>query len=135
VAAVHHEADEELISGINVTPLVDVTLVLLIIFMVTASYILARSIPVDLPSAATGEDVMTTFALTITSDGATYLDGVRADDPAIRTRIREAHRKTADVRVVIAADKDVPHGRVVHMLDLIRREGVAKFAINIDSES
>jgi len=135
MAYAQNQDDGEPISGINVTPLVDVTLVLLIIFMVTASYILARSIPVDLPNASTGEDVMTTFALTITRDGTAYLDGVRTDEAGIRMRIREAKRKDAGVRVVIAADKSVSHGRVVSMLDLIRREGVSKFAINIDGES
>jgi biopolymer transport protein ExbD len=131
-ATVH--PDEEIITGINVTPLVDVTLVLLIIFMVTASYIMARSIPVDLPAAGTGEDVVTTFAITITAEGATYLDGKRAGDADIREGIREARAARKDVRVVIAADRDVRHGRVVGAIDLIRKEGVSKFAINIDNE-
>ncbi|MDD5308510.1 MAG: biopolymer transporter ExbD [Deltaproteobacteria bacterium] len=126
--------DEEMITGINVTPLVDITLVLLIIFMVTATYIMARSIPVDLPEAATGEDVVTTFAITVTGDGATYLDGRKVDEGTLQGSIRSAKAKNKDVRVVIAADADVRHGRVVRVIDLIRKEGVAKFAINIDDE-
>jgi biopolymer transport protein TolR len=126
--------DEEMITGINVTPLVDIMLVLLIIFMVTATYIMARSIPVDLPEAATGEDVVTTFAITVTSDGNTYLDGRKVDEGTLQGNIRSAKAKNKDVRVVIAADADVRHGRVVRVIDLIRKEGVAKFAINIDDE-
>jgi biopolymer transport protein ExbD len=126
--------DNDIISEINVTPFVDVSLVLLIIFMVTATYIVAQSIPVDLPTASTGEDVVTTFAIAITKDGQIYLDGRKVDDQLIRSTIRKTRSKIEDVRIVIAADKSVLHGRVVHVIDLIRKEGVSKFAINIESE-
>lgn len=126
--------EEEIISEINVTPFVDVALVLLIIFMVTATYIVAQSIPVDLPQAGTGEDVVTTFAVTLTTDGKLYLDGKKIDEPKLTSNIRKARSKNDDVRVVIAADKAVTHGRVVRIIDLVRKEGVAKFAINIETE-
>ncbi len=126
--------DEEIISDINVTPFVDVALVLLIIFMVTATYIVAQSIPVDLPEAGTGEDVVTTFAITVTADGQLYLDGEKKDEAGVRVKIRKARELNEDIRVVIAADKAVTHGRVVGIIDLVRKEGVAKFAINIDAE-
>lgn len=126
--------DDEIISDINVTPFVDVSLVLLIIFMVTATYIIAQSIPVDLPKASTGEDVVTTFAVTLTTDGQTYLDGQRIDEASLRQRIGGARVENADVRVVIAADAKVEHGKVVHIIDLVRQEGVSKFAINIDAD-
>ena len=126
--------ENEIISDINVTPFVDVSLVLLIIFMVTATYIIAQSIPLDLPKAGTGEDVVTTFAITLTADGQLYLDGKKQDDIGLRGAIRSTRSKNADIRVVIAADKAVLHGRVVHVIDLIRKEGVSKFAINIDAE-
>jgi len=125
--------DDELISAINVTPLVDIMLVLLIIFMVTATYIVAQSIPVDLPEAATGEDVVTTFALTLTKDGKTYLDGRAMDLKEVRERIRSAVKTNKDVRAVIAADREVTHGRVVNVIDIIRDEGITKFALNIQS--
>jgi biopolymer transport protein ExbD len=126
--------DEEMITDINITPFVDVALVLLIIFMVTATYIVAQSIPVDLPEAGTGEDVVTTFAVTITKDGAIYLDGAKLDEPTLRKKIRLARSENEDVRIIIAADKTVEHGKVVHIIDLVRKEGVSKFAINIDAE-
>ncbi len=126
--------DDEIITDINVTPFVDVSLVLLVIFMVTATYIVAQSIPVDLPEAGTGEDVVTTFAITLTTDGQLYLDGEKVDEPRLRSEIQKSRDKNDDVRVVIAADKAVQHGRVVRVIDLVRKEGVAKFAINIESE-
>jgi len=125
--------DDEIISAINVTPLVDIMLVLLIIFMVTATYIVAQSIPVDLPEAATGEDVVTTFALTLTKDGKTYLDGTAMELKEVRERIRSAVKTNEDVRAVIAADREVSHGRVVNVIDIIRDEGITKFALNIQS--
>ncbi len=126
--------DDDIITDINVTPFVDVCLVLLIIFMVTATYIVAQSIPVDLPEAGTGEDVVTTFALTLTKDGDLFLDGRKTDEARVKQSIRKAKKENEDVRVIIAADKAIAHGKVVHVIDLIRKEGVAKFAINIDAE-
>lgn len=125
--------DEDIISGINITPFVDVTLVLLIIFMVTATYIVAQSIPVDLPEAATGEDVVTTMAVTITENGDLYVDGRKSDDGKLENLIRKNQKDNDDVRVVIAADSKVSHGKVVHVIDLVRQLGVSKFAINIDA--
>ena len=125
--------DDDIISDINVTPFVDVTLVLLIIFMVTATYIVAQSIPIDLPEAGTGEDVVTTLAIMMTENGDVYVDGVKTDDAGIKNVIIKTKKENSDVRVVIAADKKVEHGRVIGIIDLVRKLGIAKFAINIDS--
>ncbi len=126
--------DDEIISAINVTPLVDITLVLLIIFMVTATYIVAKSIPIDLPRASTGEDVTTTLALSLDREGKLYLEGRPATDDDVRRAIRVATGNNRDARAVISADQQVLHGRVVRLIDMIRREGVSRFAINIQPE-
>jgi biopolymer transport protein TolR len=127
--------DGGVISGINVTPLVDITLVLLIIFMVTATYIVRQAIQVDLPRAANaGESTGTTLAVTLTKDGDIYLDGRKSDEAGLRDAARDAAAKDKDTRVIISADKNSLHGAVVHVLDLIKGEGIAKFAINIEKE-
>ena len=126
--------DDEIIADINVTPFVDVSLVLLIIFMVTATYIVAQSIPVDLPEAGTGEDIVTTLAVTVTADGATYIDGKKTDEAGLKSTISKTKQENDDVRVIIAADEKVEHGKVVRIIDIVRKLGVAKFAINIDAE-
>src|SRR5512137_290553 len=96
------EGDDEMISGINVTPLVDITLVLLIIFMVTATYIVKEAIEVQLPRAAhAGEATGTTLALVLTREGDLYLDGTRLGEEAVRARVREAAAKDRDARVLI----------------------------------
>jgi biopolymer transport protein ExbD len=127
--------DGAMISGINVTPLVDITLVLLIIFMVTATYIVRQAIQVDLPRAANaGESTGTTLAVMLTKEGDIYLDGRKSDETGLRDAARNAAAKDKDTRVIISADKNSLHGAVVHVLDLIKGEGIAKFAINIEKE-
>ena len=122
-----------MIVDINVTPLVDITLVLLIIFMVTASYIVSPAIKVDLPKAASGSaETKSTLSLTLMKDGALFLNGERSTDDQVTRFIGDTLPKTPDLQAVIAADKVVPHGDVVHVIDLVKRAGVRRFAINVD---
>ena len=124
-----------MIVDINVTPLVDITLVLLIIFMVTASLIVNPAIKVDLPKAASGtEQVKTTLALTLTKDGALFLNGERSSDDAVVKYIGGELPKNPELQAIIAADRSVSHGDVVHIIDLVKRTGVHRFAINIDRD-
>ena len=123
---------DDLIAGINVTPLVDVTLVLLIIFMVTAKIIVSQGMPMDLPKAASGESLQTVFSVELTADGKTRVDSTMvANDEAVAALAREAKAKTKDLRAVIRADRKVEHGRVIHVLDLLKRSGVAKIAFAV----
>ncbi len=137
-AASKFEDDDagRMITEINVTPLVDITLVLLIIFMVTTTYIVNPSIKVDLPKAVTGSDqTRTTLALTLTKEGQLYLNGEAADEARVRKQIADDLPRNPDLQAIIAADKIVPHGSVVHIIDLVKRAGVRKFAINVDSSA
>jgi biopolymer transport protein ExbD len=135
-AASQFEDDDagRMITDINVTPLVDITLVLLIIFMVTTSYIVNPSIKVDLPKAVSGSDqVRTTLALTLTKDGQLYLNGEPSSEDRVAKQIATELPRNPDLQAIIAADKVVPHGAVVHIIDFVKRAGVRKFAINVDS--
>jgi len=124
--------DDDIISGINVTPLVDVTLVLLIVFMVTAKIIVSQGMPMDLPKAASGEEVQNVFSVELTIDGKTRVDSqaVPSDD-AITELAKQAKAKNKDIRAVIRADKKVEHGRVIRVLDLLKQSGVAKIAFAV----
>ena len=126
--------DDDMITGINVTPLVDITLVLLVILMVTASYVASRAIPVELPKGATGEATPTTLTISIDRDGKTFLDAEPISDAALRAKIRAAHDADSETRAVIAADGRTSHSNVIHVVDLLRRENVTKFGINVDPE-
>ncbi len=127
------EGDEDLISGINVTPLLDIVLVLLIIFMVTATYIVRQAIEVDLPRAANaGEAVGTTLAVVLTREGKLYLDGVERTEDELRQRASEAAAKDPEARALISADRASLHGAVVRVIDVVKGAGVSRFAINIE---
>jgi biopolymer transport protein ExbD len=128
--------DDEMISGINVTPLVDVTLVLLIIFMVTTSYIVRQSIDVNLPRAANGgETVGQTMMVVIHADGSLFIDGAPMDESQLRVRARQAKAKDPDAKAMIAADTDARHGNVIHVIDVLKGEGINKFGLNIEREA
>jgi biopolymer transport protein ExbD len=133
MAAAQNSVDEP-ISGINVTPLVDVVLVLLIILMVTAGYIVSKTIPVDLPKSATAESTTLTLAITIDANGRSYLDAEAVGDETLRQRVRQAHARDPETRAVIAADGATRHKSVVGVIDLLRQEGVTRFAINVQPE-
>jgi biopolymer transport protein ExbD len=129
VAQSHEEGDA--IVGINVTPLVDVTLVLCIILMVTAKMVTkTTSIPLELPVASAGSaEVQTTMSIELAKNGATVVDGVaRPSDDSIAELARTAHAKNPEIRTVIRADTAVSHGRVVHVLDLLKDARVSKIA-------
>jgi biopolymer transport protein ExbD len=124
---------DAMITDINVTPLVDIILVLLIIFMLTANIILSPAIAVELPQAATGEGIEpTTLALTLTKTGVLYLNGQVTDEARLAAYLPELLASDPKTRAIIAADKEVSHGAVIHLIDLVRQKGVYKFALNID---
>jgi biopolymer transport protein ExbD len=132
VAGGAQENTDEAITGINVTPLVDIVLVLLIIFMVTAKLIVSKSVPLDLPKAATGSDIQTVFSVVLLADGNTLVDSKPVpNDNAILGLAKAAHEKNPELRAVIKADASVPHGRVIHVLDLLKQAQVAKIAFGV----
>lgn len=124
---------DDAITGINVTPLVDITLVLLIIFMVTTKIVLNQTVPLDLPKAATGtSDVQTVFSIILAADGRTMVDSNQvASDEAILQLARAAQTQHPDLRAVIKADAAVTHGRVIHVLDLLKQAHVTKIAFGV----
>ena len=122
-----------IIADINVTPLVDIMLVLLIIFMLTANLIAKQAIEVELPRASQSTTLNpTTLAITLTRDGALYLNG-RATSPAeLQEAVKTAVAKDPRTQAIIAGDKAVSHGRVVWVLDVVKSLGITSFAIQID---
>lgn len=122
--------DDEIISDINVTPLVDIVLVLLIVLMVTSSYLVNKSISVELPKAATGETATPTLSISLDVAGKLYLDGQPIEAPALQEKIRAAYKADPEVKAIISADGRVTHAQVVSVIDTLRLEKVTKFAIN-----
>lgn len=124
--------DEE-ISGINVTPLVDVTLVLLIIFMVTAKLIAGQGIPLDLPKAKTAGATQTVLSVAIDAQGGVLANGTKvSSDDELRSRAKSALKANPELRTVIAASSSASHGKVMHVLDTVRDAGITKVAFAAD---
>jgi biopolymer transport protein ExbD len=120
---------EEPITGINVTPLVDITLVLLVVFMVTAQLIAGQSVPLDLPKAATAGTTQTLLTLSLDREGVLLVDGQPVSDrTALAVRARAAREQTPDVRALIAASAQATHGRVLEIVDTLREAGVTRVA-------
>jgi biopolymer transport protein ExbD len=123
-----------IISEINVTPLVDITLVLLIIFMVTARFIVQKAIAVKTPKAVSGEQVKTTLQLTLDEGRVLYLNGEKMDDrQKVSDYVTGAVNANPEIQAVITADRSVPHGEVVGLIDLVKLAGVKNFALTVES--
>ena len=114
------------------TPMVDVTLVLLVIFIVTAKIVVTPAVPLDLPPASKSEQVQVVFSVIVTPDGARSANGTpMADDRALIARAREALAADPDLRAVIQADGSVPHREVMATLDALKVAGIERIAFGV----
>jgi biopolymer transport protein ExbD len=124
---------DEAITGINVTPLVDITLVLLIVFMVTAKLIAGQSVPLDLPKAATAGVAQNVFTISIDAQGKVLANALPvADRVALREQARLALQADPALRTLISASARASHGSVMQVVDSVREAGVTKIAFAAD---
>lgn len=131
-----HQAPERgIISGINVTPLVDITLVLLIIFIVTAKIVVTPAVPLDLPRAASGEQVQVIFSVLMPPDGRVLVNGgpVLSDELLVE-KAKQALVETPELRAVIHADGAVSHRQVMHVIDKLKTAGISRIAFGTVAE-
>jgi len=128
-------SNDEVMADINVTPLVDVVLVLLIVFMVTAQLIASHTLPLDLPKAATGGEQQVVFSVEVGSSGAVVVDGKPvANEDAVEPLAKAAVTAHPDVRAVINADGAVRHATVVKVMDRMKRAGIVRIAFGVSAE-
>lgn len=127
-----NHARGQAISAINVTPFVDIVLVLLVVLMVTSVQIVKSAIQVDLPNAASGgSSVDTTLNLVISDTGAWELDGEPTDTMKLTAFVKAELVKDPKLQAVIAADKNVKYDSVVQAIDVVKSAGIKSFALNI----
>ena len=127
------ENDSEEITGINITPLVDVMLVLLIIFMVTASYIVSGSIKVVLPevSSVSEQDKASSSAVfLLDKENTIYFEGKIIQLSDVEKLIKDKKISSA----IISADRNVLHGSVIELMDVIKKAGVSDFSVDVESK-
>lgn len=117
-------------SDINMTPLIDVMLVLLVIFMITAP-LMTSSLKLDLPKSdatQSGDTSPEALAVSLTSDGTLYLGDEKLDAGAFDARVSEAAKQSPDIEVQLRADQNVPYGRVAELIGRLQKAGLNRIA-------
>ena len=128
--------DEGLLASINIIPFVDIVLVLLIIFMLTSIAIVRASMVVNLPKASTGgARVESTVNIVCSKDGSLMLNGAKSTAPEIGSFVKRESSSNPKLQAVIAADKGVEYGHVVDLIDLVKRNGVSAFALDVERQT
>ncbi len=123
------QAGRGALAEINVTPLVDVMLVLLIIFMVSAP-MLTRGIDVQLPRAASSAVIEENrVTVTVRRDGQFLVEGRPVVDAMLADEVRKAGGGRQDVAVYLEGDAEVPYGRVLAAMDTLRQAGIERVAL------
>jgi biopolymer transport protein ExbD len=124
-----------IVSGINVTPLVDVCLVLLIILMVSSTYIVAQSLKIQLPKSHSSDgQAEKPSTVTLLKSGGMRWNDKDASEAEVVKGLKDAAAADPETNLVVSADREVQHGRVVHLLDIAKIAGITKFAINVQAE-
>jgi biopolymer transport protein ExbD len=115
--------------------MVDIMLVLLVIMMVSSIYIVSRALKVELPKTATSdESTQSPLTVTITKDNKYFMNGAPiAGDDELTAKFAQAKAAPGEPSLVVSADAQALHGRVVHVIDLAKVQGIMKFAINVAS--
>ena len=125
---------DELVTGVNITPIVDVALVLLVVFLVTSSLIVSKSIQVEVPRAATGsETAVGLLALVVAASGELFVNGQPARLEDLPRAVAEARRRIDPGQKLsgfVSADVAAPYGRFAAVVDRLRLEGVTDIALD-----
>ena len=136
MAILDHDTDDDgPIAAINIIPFVDIALVLLVVFMLTSVTIVRASLKVELPKAASGgASVTSTLNLVYTRTQQLIINGQPV--PSLRAAagaVKRAYLGNPKVQAVIAADRAVPYGRVVELIDLVKENGIVAFALDVEN--
>lgn len=124
--------DEDLITEINVTPLVDIVLVILIIFLLVAQILGPEVFRVKLPKAGHGEREGRPVTVYIDKEGRLYVEGLLAKEEDVKGLVKRHLATDPNTAFVVSADERVCHGRVVFVLDLLKGEGAKRLAIHVE---
>lgn len=133
-SSIYQDGDAEIIADINVTPLVDVVLVLLVIFMITAPILAARGILVNAPATVSGDQVSTPLQVALVQSGPDtvqiFVNGEQqASYQAARVELERIRTGDPGIKAIIAADTEISYGEVMKAIDSIKLAGIHKFAL------
>ena len=124
-------------ARIEIIPMIDTMFFLLVFFMIaTLSMTIQHGMPVTLPTADSATDkVPDQISLTLTREGALYYNKERIELPELEVRLASLRQTDPDPSLVINADEQVPHGRVIKVMDIIRLAGIPNMAIATKPDS
>jgi biopolymer transport protein ExbD len=127
------EEDEAIVAEINITPLTDVALVLLIIFMISSSAMLEGGLQVKLPTAkssgATQNQASKPTFVTVSKEGKILINQTETNEASLTQKLKEALSQTTDKTVVIRGDESIFLGKAVQIMDAARGAGAEKIAL------
>ena len=128
-------SEQAMMSDINVTPLVDVMLVLLIVFIVTAP-LLMQAVPVKLPQTAASAPLTPAkqVQLSIDSAGKIYLDTQAVEPEQLSARLQALRKRDPELNVQLMADERIPYGQVAKVMGIVQQAGIAKLSFVTLSE-
>jgi biopolymer transport protein ExbD len=128
--SLYNDDDSPGITDINVTPFVDILLVLLVVFIVTAKLIVARGVEIQKPKASTGGEVQSTLRVSVDKEGQLFVNGdVFADDASAIARIKVIAAQSSKPKAIIAGDERGRYGGVMRAIDLVQKAGVTAIAL------
>lgn len=132
MAAGSNKDDDGIISDINITPLVDVILVLLIIFMITANFLKKESININLPKVAAADaNIKASTQVACTNDGRIFLEGQTVTEEVLLSKITSEAKIRPNMRVTLSADENISYGSVSRLMGLLRKCGVTRLALSV----
>lgn len=128
--SLYNDDDNAGITDINVTPFVDVVLVILVVFIVTAKLIVARGVEIDKPKAATGGEVHSTLRVSVNEKGELWVNGDKFDDDlAAVARIKQIAGTSSKPKAIIAGSRQGAYANVMRAIDLVQQAGVTAIAL------
>ena len=128
--SLYKDDDDAAITDINVTPFVDVVLVLLVVFMITAKLIVARGVEIDKPKAATGGEVQSTLRVSVNKEGELFVNGDKfVDDALAVAKIKDIAAASDKPKAIIAGSRSGAYGNVMRAIDLVQQAGVTAIAL------
>jgi biopolymer transport protein ExbD len=124
--------EDEVIDGINITPMVDVILVLLVIFMVTANFLKKESININLPKVqAADPNVSQSVQVALTRDGKILLEGQLITEEKLISTLERDIKFRPNMRLTLSADEKLAYGTIMKLMGVIRKSGVSRVALSV----
>lgn len=132
MGAGYDENEDGIISNINITPMVDVILVLLVIFMVTANFLKKESININLPKVASADpNIKESRQVAVTRDGRLFLEGRSVTETILFEEMSREAKLRPNMRVTLSADENLSYGSVSRIMGLLRKCGVTRMALSV----